>query len=406
MLCLPHHAQATGKYPRMSKDTVRRHAANPINIQNRVTPASQLFTPEGGSYSVKIEDVVFEYVTTEGFEYPIIVVDGINAISFTREGEGILLNCVFYDKDGKLIAKVEDGEFQSSIDIWDWNLVGQKLLIKSKSHNIDVHIELNPELFTIKRARLFGPLGTKVEMQSKPSAGRQNIPAGYSPRLKNSCVSFSPFGVSIDHVNRDGFVQSEHSLAIAEEVLELARRSVDSDVLWYLGLVMNKVITTAALSNAVEVFHFLIVVKSFQIKHRYLISVEEHPKLFFTTGKTVIDFHRLCGNRTTKGAEKYLRKALSFDEAIYGGGYRAAAKYYMSIALLEKFYVTGGDHYREEARQLANDVIRHYASMLKTRSYPQDETAWRAAIYLSSICLQPKKSWLEASRAIAFDIRG
>ncbi len=404
LLCLPHHDAVTGRNPRMSKTTVKRHAANPLNSRKKYTTASRLFFPQEGQYTVKIGNDEFEYITTEGYEYSIISIDGINVISFRRESDAILLNANFYDCERNLIAIIRDGEFESSVDVWDWELVGQRLLVRSALRSIELDVQLNPSLFSINRAHLFGPMGTRVTIERDSALGQSSDSALIGRHFRNQCAHFSPFGVSFDPLNKDGFVSSAHAMMIAEKLFEFVKADPTQTSINYLLRTLNKVLTTAALADQVEIYYFSILVYSFLIKHISTIEQVTQPRVYFNLGHSVIQFHRLCGHKTTKGAQKFLEKALSFSEDIYGGGYRATAKYMTAICLLESYYKHNSMHDVQRARDLAQQVVVHYGQMLESREYEQDFGFHRAAVYLLDLCDRPRLNWKEASSGIAFNL--
>lgn len=156
LLCDLHHSEKTrGILP---VDIVKKANDSPYNLKKGYSSPYKLHVGNS-DFSLEIANNNIAYSAPELNEniqlFPLVIDDvpiiWINII------DGILhLNISIFDKDNKHILFIENNELIYSISPWDIDFVSNRIIIREKSRDILIEVEINePHIIKFTRGKIF-----------------------------------------------------------------------------------------------------------------------------------------------------------------------------------------------------------------------------------------------------------
>ena len=128
LLCKHHHGEKTLK--NLTKELIEAANLSPFNLKDETTKSRFLYY-SGSSVEVHIGDNIFKYYDLdEGFTFVPLQIDGEDIISFTCEGNKLLLSFKAYDRSNNLVMEIIDNEIQHSTSVWDAEWTANKLTLR------------------------------------------------------------------------------------------------------------------------------------------------------------------------------------------------------------------------------------------------------------------------------------
>lgn len=135
---------------RLSAETVSRANANPVCLQKGFTAEMFDFSPK--EIEVELGGVVFKNCNH------LVVINDTPILSISRPespGLPLLLSGFFLDQNGKLAIAIEDNAWRVSSKVWDVEITGPRIYIKTAEENTTLEIHLSPpKKITIKNLRM------------------------------------------------------------------------------------------------------------------------------------------------------------------------------------------------------------------------------------------------------------
>lgn len=188
ILCDQHHKERTNGL--LPIEDVRKADREPFNLRKGVTKPYDLhFTGKHAEIVIGSNSFTMYNPGSSTVLAPVIV-DGIALIAFVLEDGHLLLNVLLFDEYNNLVLKIANNQLVHSIEPWDIQLVGKRLVIREAHRKLLIEVEFQPpDRVVINRGRL---LCNGVEILVRPNnllivnnsmifAGNKaiNVPAGF-----------------------------------------------------------------------------------------------------------------------------------------------------------------------------------------------------------------------------------
>lgn len=197
LLCYNHHASKTSK--RISSAQVVAKNRNPRNSNASETPAVDIAHFDHGLTAFKLGPQALKYDIHDGHYCPIIILDIFFALNFERQDTALLLNLGVFDEKGAKILEINKNEISVSTGVWDYELVGPILKIRSKPREIELEIALSPELVDVRKAKFRGNAGSLVDIDQR------NLRVG--DQIKTYTIADAPSEISFCLIVIPGYAE-------------------------------------------------------------------------------------------------------------------------------------------------------------------------------------------------------
>jgi len=233
LLCPFHHAEKTRG--RISVNTVRKRSLKPFNRGQSFTSKTKIGIIEPDTFSVKIAGVIYTFDAMDGQVYPVLNIECLSYVSFTREHLELLPSIYVPDENGKIILQIDKGELALSTGVWDYNIVGKILRVSSKEHDVIISIRYEEEYIEIQKIRVKDAFGLKVEsggeriVLSAPDGSHLNV-SFEDTETKNCCFLGTRRGAYWVSVNDFGHIHSEEYDNAFVDLLSVCKSIKDNDV--------------------------------------------------------------------------------------------------------------------------------------------------------------------------------
>lgn len=162
LLCANHHDLKTRG--QISRDAVKQRSLNPVNKSRERTAGMPLLIPNSTAI-FEIGPIIFEH-EFEVMKSPFraIEIGGRDFVSGDIEDGWLKFDATITNDWGFPLLTIESGELHASTGVWDYNLVGPRIIIREVRSQISVELFIREDRISLTRGRFAnGPLIVEVQ---------------------------------------------------------------------------------------------------------------------------------------------------------------------------------------------------------------------------------------------------
>lgn len=141
LLCDRHHTERTSRL--LPDEAVTAANQDPFNLRSGVSPAYDLHY-FGIECAVILGDNLFATEYKEGTLLAPIAIDSMMPVTFTLSDEHLLLSVLLFDETNRPVLKIEQNQLIYTVDRWDIEFVGRRLVIRTGRRDIFIDITFDP----------------------------------------------------------------------------------------------------------------------------------------------------------------------------------------------------------------------------------------------------------------------
>ena len=181
LLCPNHHAEKTSG--RLSQVTVEKALSAPFNkVRMSTTPHLLHMTGDEARFEVGGNAFEFSFSQVRGY-FQAIVLAGQTVVGMRLENDRLLIDLTLNDPQGKAILEVARGELSISTGVWDFEMVGPRIVIRSAERQISLELEILANGIAIRRGLFIQPpITLRVEPSRFTSFPDRNVFQGCTIR--------------------------------------------------------------------------------------------------------------------------------------------------------------------------------------------------------------------------------
>ncbi|WP_374376006.1 HNH endonuclease [Dongia sp.] len=154
LLCPNHHQDKTSG--RLTKNVIKTYAKSPANLLAPRTTAHMMhLRADDAVFIVGSNSYHFQFSETRN-HFNAIVLDGLSVLGMSNDHGQLTLNLRATDATGREILRIRGGCLSVSTGVWDYDISGRRISIRSGMRIFDLEMEILPNGLSIKRGYLRG----------------------------------------------------------------------------------------------------------------------------------------------------------------------------------------------------------------------------------------------------------